>query len=272
MKNRLKSLFLSVILCGIMFVTQKVYSDIKIDSVSAEANPAAIGDTVKLTCNASATDDETKITNYQDLKLTVTVPQKIYLGLDVVFTISLESKSEQSLYSLETADLQIVVKKIDNPTKKYTCNRWQIRRIETMQGLVKTIKIKKQRIIMNKGDSSSIKITMLNDFNTRLSYGRYSVTALYEDKVIANNIKFSIVLNYERTVPTLINLIASSDEWTRSWARNRLFSIVGQPVWKPSQFDTKEHINMEVKALRNWWKENRDLILLVESKSKANKN
>jgi hypothetical protein len=94
---------------------------------------------------------------------------------------------------------------------------------------------------MDQGESYSVDISMPKDFNTYFSCGTYSISVLYEGKVSANN-RFSAVLDYKKTVPTLIDLVGGSDEWTRMWARNKLFSIVGQPTWKPSRVDTKERI------------------------------
>lgn len=208
---------------------------------------------------------------YQDVTLTLTVPEEINLGNDVVFALILECESKQSLYSLETADIQIDMEMIGGATTKYHFDRGQIRQIkETLadgRSLVETIKVQKQRVTIAKGDSSRIDISMLRDFNTRLSCGKYSVSVVYEGKVKANA-SFSVVVDYERTVPMLIDLIAGPDEWTRSWARDALVSVVGRPMWKPLRDDTNERIDSEVGALRKWWKENKDLVLLIELNAK----
>ncbi len=210
--------------------------------------------------------------NFQDVTLRVAVPGEIYLGKDVVIDLTLESKSEQSLYSLETANLLIVVERMNGSKKKYVCNRGRVRQIKQTlsdgKDLVETIKIKKQLITIGEDSSSRLTLTLLKDFSTRLSCGTYNVSAVYEGEVKATNATFAVVVDSVRSVPALIDLVADSDEWTRGWARDRLFSIVGQPAWKPSRADPEERIDSEVAALRKWWKDKKDLILRNESSSK----
>lgn len=192
----------------------------------------------------------------QDVTLTVTVPQKVPLGQDVAMDLTLTSKSEQSIYSMDTADLLVVVVTMDKSNKKYVCDRGRIRQNREImadgRSLVETIKVQKQRVTIGEGDSSSTVMTMLKDFNTRLSCGEYSVSVVYEGK-IKTNTTFSVVVDSDRTVPMLIDFIAGPDEWTRNWARDALFSIAGRPTWKPLRDDTKERIDSEVNALRRWW-------------------
>jgi hypothetical protein len=196
----------------------------------------------------------------QDVTVSATITQKVPLGQDVVIDLALTSKSKQSLYSMDTADLVVVVETMGKSNKKYICDRGRIRQnIEIMadgSSIVDTINVPKQRVTIGQGDSSRTVMTVLKDFDTRLSCGEYSVSVVYEGKVKTNT-TFSVVVDSERTVPMLIDLLAGSDEWTRNWSRDELFSIVGRPTWKPLRDDTKERIDSEVGAMRKWWDENK---------------
>jgi len=223
-----------------------------------------------LSVNAKGGDDIV----YEDLTLSLSVPKAVHLGSDIMFNITLKSTTKQSVYSVETADLVVTVQDIVNPEKKYVCDwgriRSESRMLDDGSSFSKTSNVKKQLVHIGDGESSAIDISMLQDVGTRLSCGNYSVSVVYEGEIRANT-TFCIVVDYERSIPDLIDLVASADEWTRSWARDNLFAIVGQPVWKPSRADSKERIDSEVAALKKWWEDNKELILLVESVVLGNK-
>ncbi len=207
---------------------------------------------------------------YQDVTLAVTVAETNILGQDITITLALKSKSEQSLYSIDTADLTIELQDVANLERKYVCERGRLRSLASAlpDGTTfhRTIEVKKRSIEMTPGGESKVNVSVLSDFSTRLSCGTYTVSAVYEGEVKANT-TFAVVVDSARSVPALIDLVADPDEWTRGWARDRLFSVIERPAWKPSRADSKERIDAEVGALRKWWKDNKERILLEESHS-----
>lgn len=201
----------------------------------------------------------------EDLILSVTVPEIVPLGADISFAINLEVKAQQTVCSIGTADLLVIIQDVRNAKRKYVHKRGRWRaHVSTYAGnrLVRTVEVKKQYVEMQTGIKATTAISMPNEISTRLPQGAYSITVLYEGTLKAET-RFGVVVDYEKTVPALIDLVAGKDQWSRNWARDRLFAIIGKPDWKPSSADAHEKVKLEVEKLQQWWKENRDIIQLV---------
>ncbi len=206
----------------------------------------------------------------EKLKLSLSMPKKVFLGENVNLIVSLKSEVEKSIFSLDTADLVITIQDINNSGKEYVCNRGRLRVIP-LQGVIggeETINVKKQKVKIRSNDELAVTINSLKDFNAFFDNGEYTVKAVYEGKVMANT-KFSVVVDYEKTIPALINFLLSSDEFIRMWARKHLFDIIKKPTWIPSNTDTKEQIELEVKTLRKWWDENKEFVLFELNEKEA---
>ena len=64
---------------------------------------------------------------FEKLKLGLTIPKKTFFGEDFNLTVTLKSDIEQSINSLETADLVIEIRKINESVIQYTCKMGDLR-------------------------------------------------------------------------------------------------------------------------------------------------
>jgi hypothetical protein len=154
----------------------------------------------------------------------------------------LTSKSTQTLYSIDTANISVAVEALDKPNVKHVRADWRL--------------TPKDRITLGEGGTDSGVVSVLEDLLVRLESGRYSVSVVYEGEVKANA-TFAVVVDSDRTVPILINMLADRDRYAQNFARRCLFSIVGRPTWEPGRYDTEKLIDSELDALSKWWDENK---------------
>ena len=191
---------------------------------------------------------------YEKLKLGLSIPKKAFFGEDIKIIVTLKSDIEQSVVFLDTADIVISIKDIKTSKIEYYSDRGSLNRY---------CNVKKKMVKIQIEDELSLTINYLSEVKSYYTIGEYTVEAVYEGKVLANA-KLTVEVDYERTIPAIINWLASPKTKDKRYIRSVLFALIGKPAWVPSETDTKEKIESEVKALRQWWDENKESILMVE--------
>lgn len=205
----------------------------------------------------------------ESLVLTAAVREQIVFGEDVIIDLVLESDVVQTVPPLEMiTPLKVTVKRNGEPDERFGKGGREWCRASN-GGWTKFDGTHmvchgpgwSDPVVLGKGGFTRGRILMVDSLGRCPTPGRYFVDVVRREGG-KTNVSFEVVLDYERTVSILLDTLETGSLERRAWAKGAFFEILGQPKGNP------ELEEIHVEALRQWWQENKALVLLVESQAR----
>lgn len=209
-------------------------------------------------------------TEARDLAVTIEVAQSVPLGsLGVPLAVVLQNNGSRSVEVLtpDTARFELRVTDADEagPARVIRIDRTE--RSSSAGGLTTWARAPERSVAL--APKGVIKYQVEESYISQPFIGKYVIRVVLPSGQEGKG-SFEVVLDIDRTVPLLIDLIDGRDfeSLTRYWARELLFSITGQPTWGVSRQDQEDLTALEqrIRELRTWWTENKSLLKVEGSR------
>lgn len=207
-----------------------------------------------------------RVASAEGLTLRLDLPRVVALGWRVPLTLILSSTEDRDVPTLDTAVLEYTLERFspDQTHKSVYAHRLDdgtramVTRTADGRELVEWVKGERKVVRLANGNRLERHLVIAEIFRKFSEPGDYMLTVRYESKLTAEA-PLRVVLEYVESVPALIDLIESADTDTKSWARNMLWIVTGQPSWRPGKDDDPQMLQTRIRELRTWWRENHEL-------------
>lgn len=189
------------------------------------------------------------------------------LGESIPFTLSLVTKTDQKVYSLDTAHIRYTLETLSSD------GGWTFYHASTSGGKFRAARpsrpnsptglaifpIQQEIVILKTGHMLEKQLSLFDVLKKHITpeIKKYKLSVTYENTLKTAQ-EFTVIFDFKKSIPLLIDMIdTAKTHRDKLWARNVLYLYTGQPEWKPQITDQPEKIQEEVKKLRQWWAEHK---------------
>jgi hypothetical protein len=203
-----------------------------------------------------------------EIEIKCDIKENYVLGEKLNFSVIIVSLEETEVFDLKTARLDFQLKKdgaYNYPSfdiSTYTGGNYYISSDDMFTEIFPR---EQNRITLHKGLQDSALFNLNNLFPNKLTLGNYILSICYEGKAYANY-SFRITLNYNLSIPYILKDIETVNVSGRYWKQVMLYSILPiKNIWYSKEQEDKSLIKTKVGILQDYWKKNKELILLINN-------